>query len=1111
MSLNFLPFICTVKKYPFMRFLKSLLTAVLVLFTMLYTQAQVTTSSMSGVVKANDGKFLEDASVVATHTPTGTVYRTKTRKGGRFDIFNMNTGGPYTVVVSYVGYGTDTKTDIYLQLGEAEKVDVEMLDAKAELATVVVTGTSVRGSKTGPSSNFGNRVINALPNISRSITNITSFTPQAGGGNSFGGRDGRYNNISIDGANFNNSFGLSNNPLPGGEIAPISIDAFEEIAVSISPFDVKQGNFTGANVQAITRKGSNLFNGSVYGYYRNEGLLGRVTAGKRVPVVDKSETKIFGFRLGGPIIKNKLFFFINYESEDRNAPGVTFIASRPGVPSTSNTSRTTAGALDSVRSFVKTAYGYETGEYENYGNFITKGYKMLGKIDWNIAEGHSLSLRYNYSTGDNDFPVNAASSFTGAGASGRNSRNALSYQNSNYRSTTEVSSYTFDLKSKFGTNISNQLLVTYSTKIDPRRNVPSSFFPFIDIQDGATSPDNYISLGYELFSYKNQVDDKTLTINDNFTYTAGAHNIGAGFEYNRIKVANSFLRYGTSYWRFKNYNDFINDAAPIALAYTYPYAGKEAISDLDFGQLALYLQDEIKFNSRFKMTFGVRVDRPIYNTQPSENPAITALTFRDLSGNPLKLNTGSWPNPQWLINPRVGFNWDVNGDKNLIVRGGAGMFSGRFPFVWFTNQPTNSGVIQNTVQLNAPAFSPLIKFSNYYKDPSKLLTDYPTLFPSQPGTSAPGSIAVVSPDFKMPQVFRLSLGIDKKIADNTFLNFELIYNKDINALVQYNANQAAPTLTPWNGSDNRPRWSTTLANRRINPNVSEAIVLTNTDKGQSFVFTAQITKRFSKNWDAMFAYTFTHSMDITGNPGQQAASVWNSNNSIRGQNDLDYAISTYSTPHRFVGYVNYRFEYLKHLATTITLSYQASNGGGSSSTGRYTYVYSNDANGDGNGGDIMYIPKDRNDIIFVPSAQFTAQQQADAYWDFVAQDEYLSDHLGQYAERNGALLPFVHTLDLRVLQDIFTNIGKHRHSLQISLDVENFGNMLNSDWGVLKRLVQSSSFGSPLLQQVGVDAVSGRPTFNFRAISGVLPTSTFESVNSVSQTWRAQIGLRYTF
>ncbi len=1086
-----------------MRFLKSLLTAVLVLFTMLYTQAQVTTSSMSGVVKTNDGKLLEDASVVATHTPTGTVYRTKTRKGGRFDIFNMNTGGPYTVVVSYVGFGTDTKTDIFLQLGEAEKVDVELLDAKAELASVVVTGTRVRGSKTGPSSNFGNRVINALPNISRSITNITTYTPQAGGGNSFGGRDGRYNNISVDGANFNNNFGLSNNPLPGGGISPISIDAFDEISVSVSPFDVKQGNFTGANIQAVTRKGTNAFNGSVYGYYRSEGLNGRVTAGKRIPTLDKSEAKLYGFRLGGPIIKNKLFFFINYENEDRNQPGLTWFATRAGVAPGPNTSRPTSTDLDAVSAYAKTKFGYETGPYENLGNYLTKGYKMLGRIDWNIAEGHSLSMRYNYSIGDDDQTLNASSAPAGGGASARWSRNAMSFQNSNYRNTNEVTSYTFDLKDNLGKNVTNQLLATYAVKIDPRRSSPSSIFPFIDIQDGsATSPDNYISLGYELFSYKNQVDEKTLTINDNITYTTGAHNIGAGFEYNRIKVANSFLRYGTSYWRYKNTADFLADATPIAIGYTYGYAGKEAISDLDFGQLALYLQDEIKFNPRFKMTFGVRFDKPIYNTQPFENPAISALTFRDLSGNPLKLNTGSWPAPQWLINPRVGFNWDVTGDKDLIVRGGAGLFSGRFPFVWFTNQPTNSGVIQNTVELTGAAINPAIKLSNYYQTPEKFLTDYPTQFPSQPGTGVPGAIAVVSPDFKMPQVFRLSLGIDKKIAENTFLNLEVIYNKDINAIVQYNANQAAPTLTPWNGPDNRPRWSTTNAVRRIYANISDAMVLTNTDKGQAMIFTAQITKRFSKNWDAMFAYTYTHAMDITGNPSAQAASGWRLNDAVRGQNDLDYTISSFATPHRFVGYINYRVEYLKHLATTFTLGYQAFN------TGRFTYRYSNDVNGDGNTADIMYIPKDRNDIIFASTAQFTAQQQADAFWDYVAQDDYLSDHLGQYAERNGGLLPFVHNFDFRVLQDIFTNIGKSRHSLQVSLDIENFGNMLNSDWGVQKRLVQT---GGQILQQVGIDATTGRPTFNFRPVLGVLPTSTFEIINSVTQTWRAQVGLRYTF
>jgi outer membrane receptor protein involved in Fe transport len=1096
MSLNFLPFICTVKKYPFMRFLKSLLTAVLVLFTILYTQAQVTTSSMSGVVKTNDGKLLEDATVVATHNPTGTVYRTKTRKGGRFDINNMNTGGPYTVEVSFVGYGSQKKEDVFLQLGDAYAADFDMLDAKADLATVTVASTRARITKSGPSSNFGQRQINTLPNISRSITGLTTLTPQAGGNNSFGGRDGRYNNISIDGANLNNNFGLNNNALPGGAIQPISLDAIDEISVSLSPYDSRQGNFTGANIQAVTRKGTNKLSGSAYYFYRNEGLLGRVTENKRVPNVDKSFSLTYGGRLGGAIIKNKLFFFVNAEVEEREAPGINWKASRQGVAPDVNTSRTLAKDLDSLSQVLKAKYNYTTGPYENLGNFKTKGYKMLGRLDWNVSEKHAVSLRYNYSLGDDDVLLNGRSSARQR-TSNRWSNNSMSYENSNYANRTEVTSYAFDVKSNFSSKFSNQFLATYTTKIDPERSSKSSPFPMVDILDGAVTGDNYLAFGYEPFTWKNKVDEKTFTINDNFTINLNSHTIGIGVEYNRIAVSNSFQRFGTSYYQFASLSDFYTDKAPTAFGYTFTYPGVDPLSKLNFSQYAFYVQDEIKFNSRFKMMVGIRLDKADYGDDPVANPAIAGLTFRDWNGNPYKVQADKWPVSPLLVNPRLGFTWDVKGDKSMLVRGGFGLFTGRNPFVWFTNQPSNAYGLQGTVEYSYDntvqrAFLNTIKFNpnpDAYRDS----------FPKTPTSIPSGSIlAGVDPNFKLPRVFRFSLGFDQKLSEDVTFTMEMIYNKDINALAQYNVNRVAANGTPWNGSDKRAQW---LTARSVVPTVGNALVLTNTDKGQAFVFTAQLQKRFSKNWEASIAYTFTHSMDNSSNPGAQANQAWQNNSSVSGQNDLEYSISEFSTPNRFVGFINYRFEWLRHFGTQVSLVYTGFN------AGRNSYVYNNDVNNDGNTGtDLLYIPKDRSDIIFVPTARYSAQQQADAFWDYVAQDDYLNDHKGQYAERNGVLLPFLHRLDFRLLQDLFTNVGKSRHTLQLSLEVENFTNMLNSDWGVTRIMSRPD-----LLRFAGLQAGTGLPTFTLQEVRNQLPTSSFEIINSVSQTWRANLGLRYSF
>jgi hypothetical protein len=1099
-------------------FIKRILLVVIAAFALPFLAgAQVTTGSITGTVKDANNAGLEGATIKVTNLPTGTVVFTKTRKGGKYDLLNLAAGGPYKIEVTFVGKSIDPREDVFVQLGNEERVDFVVKDVATELTTVTVTGSrGPRTLKSGTGSNFGQRLINNLPNIARSITGLTTLTPQAGGGNSFGGRDGRYNNITIDGANFNNNFGLSNNPLPGGALQPISLDAIDEISVAISPYDSKLGNFTGANIAAVTRKGTNQFHGSVYAFRRDEGLLGRKTNGIKVPSVQSSSSTLYGGRIGGPIIKNKLFFFVNGEYEKRDAPGIVWKASRPGVTPDANTSRVLASDLDNLSNVLKTTYGYTTGPYENLGNFLTKGYRILGRLDWNIVQGHTLTLRYNYSKGDDDQLLNGNSAPNPRASSNRWSNNSMSYENSNYRNSTEVSSYTAEVRSNFGNNISNQLLVTYTTKIDPERSTSSDVFPFVDIQDGAPTRDNYISFGYELFSRNNKVDEKNFTVNDNFTYNVGKHSLSAGIEYQQIKVANSFQRYATSYYRFNSLADFLANAAPNAVGFTYPYAGKTAIADLDFGQLSFYLQDEVKMNDNFKLTYGVRFDKPLFQNELSPNPAISALNFRDLDGNLLNLNVGTWPKSRFLINPRVGFNWDVHGNKDLIVRGGLGMFSGRFPFVWFTNMPTNSGVIQNTVELTGSQIPATLRFGSYYNNPAKLLTDFPAQFPAQPGTTSPGSIATVDPNFKMPQVFRSSIAVDKKLGNNWTLSLEAIYNKDINALFQYNANQRAFNGILPSDFDKRPAFltatgavSTALADRRLNTGISEAMVLTNTRRGGAFVFTTQLSRRFNKNWDASIAYTFTHAMDVTGNPGAQAASAWSNNNGIFGQNDLPLTVSEFSTPHRLVGYLTWRKEYFKHLGTSISLVYTGFN------QGRFNYRYSNDINGDGNSADLLYVPNNASEINFVTNSgtfagtpfSYTAQQQSDAFFAYVGQDKYLNKRRGQYVERNGALLPFLHNIDFRVLQDIFTNVGRNRHTLQLSVEVENFTNMLNSDWGVSKRTIYNNG---AILSYAGLNS-AGKPTYRMNTVNGQLPSRSFESLNSVATTWRANLGIRYTF
>lgn len=1071
--------------------IKKLLLITMTLFLSVISYSQVTTSSMSGVVKNDAGEGLVGATIMATHQPTGTKYTSVTRAGGRFDILYMNPGGPYTITVSYVGYQNGVRNDVYVALGDEYKLEFNLSNVATEISEVVISGQrGNRALKSGASTSINNRQINTLPTISRSINDFTRLTPQAGPGNTFNGRDGRFNNIQIDGANFNNNFGLSSSNLPGGDAQPISLDAIEEISVNISPFDVKQGNFTGAGVNAVTRSGTNTFTGSVYGFYRNQDFNGKYAASTKLPEATQSETKSYGMRLGGPIIKNKLFFFVNGEREVRTYPGLNWLATRPGV-SGPNVSRTTATDLDAVRSFLKSTYDYETGPYENLGEFSSRNYKVLGRIDWNVNDNNRLSLRYNLVKSVNDNETNGSSAPNPRAGSNRWSRNAMAYENANYGFEDVVSSWTLDFKSKIGKNANNQFLATY-TNIETNRVSGSTPFPFVDIQDGAG--DQYISFGYELFSWKNAVKNRVITVTDNFNYSIGKHAFTAGASFEYLYFGNSFLRYGTSYYRFNSVSDFLNGAAPNAYALTYGYNGTDPIADLEFGQLAGYIQDEIKLSDRFKLTAGIRFDQAIYLKDPIDNPTIRQKTFRDLAGNPITFDVGSWPKSKMLWSPRVGFNWDILGNRDLVIRGGSGVFTGRLPFVWYTNQPTNSYALQATVERTGAAAAQYL----FNPDPNA----YRNTFPQSTATLPSGaSLAIVDKNFVFPQIWRTSIAFDKKLPWNMTLTMEAIYSKDLNAILQYNANMALPNGN-FTGPDSRPRYTSSAA-RSVDGSVREAMVLSNTKKGGSFSYSAILTKAFTKGFYGQLSYSFNYALDVSGNPGSQAASAWSNLASYRGNNNLlDPSVSQYSIPHRITAVVSKRFEYLnKSLATTISLFYEGS------ATGRYSHTYSNDMNNDGVTNDLLYIPSSRQQAgTFFPNTP-AGIADADIFWAYVEQDPYLKKRKGGYAEQYGGLFPWVHTVDMRFLQDFSVRTGNTKHTLQLSVDVLNFTNMLNRNWGNRNRLV----YGNGRILRWVSNTSAGIPQFAVNTVNGQKPIKTFETSPTVASTWGMQVGLRYFF
>lgn len=1105
------------------------------------TNAQVTTSSISGTVKDKAGQPLTGATISAVHTPSGTAYTAIAGKNGGFNIYNMRIGGPYAVTVTFAGQQPFKVEGFNLALGQPYSINAVMGENITALAEVTITASRGRRSatdKNGASTNIGTRQIQTLPTITRSITDFTRLSPQAGSSvtannTSFGGRDGRYNNVQVDGANLNNNFGLSNDLLPGGG-NPISLDAIDEISVNIAPFDVRQSNFTGAGVSAVTKSGTNTFHGSAYTYYRDQSYAGTRVQATKLAAQAAQKNNLFGGTFSGPIIKNKLFFFINGEYEKRTYPGITYTPK--GGSGSGNVSDVSIDSLKKLSDYLSKTYNYNTGAYDNFPNFSQINRKLLGKIDWNISNQHRLTLKYSDYQNTNDVALNSLSvpnSLTSSVITSvaRFGQRAMSFANSNYGFSDKVRSGTLELNSRFGNRISNQFIATI-TKIRDTRTSPSSLFPFIDILGPVTgsTANNYLSVGYEPYSYNNDVVNDIYSGTDNFTYLAGPHTLTAGASYEYQKVGNAFMPASQSYYVYSSLNDFITNQAPKSFALTYSLVpGQDAVfsANLKVAQLGIYAQDEFNVNDRFKLTFGVRVDKPVYPTQPLENPAVSSTFYYTPAGGTTQYTTGKWPRTRWYWSPRAGFRWDPEGDKKMIIRGGTGIFTGRIPFVLLTNIPSNSAIYQfaSAVYVGQRAGTQTIAASDmanfkFNPDPhaynpfynTSLQTKYPGFFPTTAGSTVPtGAFATADQNFRFPQVWRTNLAIDKQLGKSWSATFEALFTKDINAVYLFNANQKAADTVVFTGPFSRPRFSSSAAGiRKLNTSSGNHIVLENSQKGYSFVFTAQVSKNFTKGLYGSLAYTYTLAEDITANPGSQANSIWSVNPTSTDQNATELSYSNFAVPHRLVGTISYRFEYIKHLATTVSLFYEGSN------AGTYSYIYNGDLNNDGNSQDLMYIPKDPSEIKFVALAAtsttpaYTAQQQSDAFFAFINQDKYLKKHMGQVATRYGAKYPWYDRLDAHFAQEIFSSFGGRKHSLQITADVTNFLNLLNHNWGARKLFVVNNP-----LRLVAV--TNGVPTYNLTTYTpqgittGQLLDRTFINNNSTTSTWGLQLGLKYSF
>ena len=1091
------------------KFFKTFLLAVTTLIASGVAYAQVTTATLGGKITDEKGETVIGAAVLATHLPSGTTYGAVTNNDGRYTIQGMRSGGPYVVEVSCLGYQTVKFTDIKLALGENYVLDGYLNeDAQALMEAVVVATPASRfaATKTGASVNVSNEEMMALPNSDRSISALTKLSPYASG-MSFAGSDGRSTNFTVDGANLNNNFGLSSN-LPGGG-TPISLDAIEEVQLVVAPYDVRQSNFVGGGINAITKSGTNTFKGTVYAYYHDEGLRGNKLMGENLSDRQFEQNKIIGFTLGGPIVKNKLFFFVNFEKQVMPQQVILF----------QTTDVTKIATLDKIADKLRNDYGYDPGSYTNYPGG-DDAMKILARLDWNISQNHKLSVRYNTTKYNHWREPNGNSCDDAYRNKGYNRASTQSqpFSNNMYSEMQNVWSVAGELNSRFSNTVSNRLLATY-TNINNQRGSNSSLFPHIDIMtDGDISTGNFIpytSLGYELFTYNNGVLNNVINVQDNLTLYFGSHTVTAGLSFENQSARNSYMRNGTGYYRFASAEDFLNGNLPLSFVYTY---GNNDVANpagvVEYNQYGAYVQDEWNITPKFKLSYGLRADMLAFdNAALMTNNAIKAIDYGGKS-----IDTGKWPTTRVQVSPRVGFNWDVKGDKTLIVRGGTGVFQGRLPLVFFTNMPQNAGMIQTTVKYtssiqNGAVVYPdnvteaLIKLNGGKTTGGTLVTDNAEYIkilglntkvtPEEGQIGSSADINAVDPNFHMPQIWKTSVAVDYTVPVSFpfVLTAEGMFNKTIwgTRLMNWNIDESKLT-EHFAGPDQRLKYP---ANFTYGGN--NAYVLTNTNQGYGYIFnfTAKLTP--AKNLNITASYTHTESKEISGMPGSAASSAYTGLASVDGPNFLTLARSQYVVPDKLALNVSY---FLESQGLHFNLYYTGSSAFGNS------FTYSNDMNGDKMAYDLMYIPKTKDEL------NFKSEADRDAFWTFLENDKYLSSHKGQYAEANAARAPWIHRFDFSIAKDFTFNIGSTKHNIQINASIDNIGNMLNSKWGVRQLDCYSkgsnTGFISPLKYE-GVDA-NNTPIFSMNKIDGAYPTQTYtKRINLPTECWQVLLGIKYFF
>jgi hypothetical protein len=1059
-------------KHHFHRHLLLLLVALLSAQQLSWGQG-ATTAAMNGVITDQAGGGLPGATVIAVHTPTNTQYVAPTNSEGRFNIQNMRVGGPYTVRVTFVGYKDANRENIFLTLGQNLRLDINLSEATTELGGVIVTGRQdpvINSGRTGAETTVSREQIQRLPTLNRNLQDFVRVSPQSNGGgsSSIGGSNNRYNNITIDGAVNNDVFGLSTTGTPGGQSGtqPISLDAIQEIQVVVAPYDVALGNFTGGGVNAITRSGTNDLSASIYGFGRNEKIVGKSVSEPRTKAADFYNYQT-GARVGGAIVRDKVFFFANAEISRRNEP-LGF------VPGTSD-SRLDQDVITTIAFTAFERYGYNVGAFRNITR-RTESTKIFGRLDFNLSDDHQLTVRHNFIDAFDD---NITRSST-----------VLRFGSNAYKFNNVTNSTVAELNSRFGA-VSNKLLLSYS-RIRDTRDVPGSLFPTFEINEGG----NRYTFGTERSSGFNQLDQDIIELTDNVTRAVGKHTFTLGTHNEFFKFRNLFINNGVGYYQFNTLADF-TAATPrvnrLQAAYARADNGEAKFSAMQFG---VYLQDQYSPTENLRLTLGARLDVPFFFDKPSFNEGVTTQFGPDI-------RTDNVPNGQLLFAPRVGFNWDVDNDAKVQLRGGTGIFTGRVPFVWISNSFTNNGLIQGAVDARPTGTGANTVYPPVVTDPTQI----PIVFTTPPYSPVRTSeINVLEKDFKLPQVWRTNLAVDFRLPGDVVATLEGIYSKTLNDIYYRNINLVAPTGRLV-GPDQRPTYPTP---RQINSNYTNVLLLDNTNKGYRYNATVQLQKNFINGLNTSAAYTYGMSKEVNSGASSTALSNWQFNQVQSDPNNPEVGFSRNDQRHRVLLTGGYTFRYAgDRLATNISAIYEGLAGA------PISYVYGlggSDLNNDGAfTNDLIYIPRDvrdPNEIQLVtsgPNDTRTIAEIQDQLEAFIQNDAYLRNNRGQIAERFAGRTPWTHQVDIRIAQDFNFTAGDKKNTIQVSFDIQNVGNLLNKDWG---RQYNVPNNAVELLRPT--TSANARPTYSFPATFAANNNRAYDFAPFNSR-WQGQLGIRYTF